>query len=886
MLLMPRRSNPFLAVGGFLTVALLIGTVQILGRAEEEEHWLTLRHKDYLYQVLEFDWPQQAKGSESLSASIIVTQPYEFRHRLGARAQRSGASGTVEIHFPLIDDGRYAPSQPGSSRRLWELGQYRFDLELRDGDSLLGQRSVEVDPNTFIREMNGKRLAQVDSLRQFIECSPERPAYIDHDEIGFTIRTIPERVASCSVEIDVLGPGQDRVAGPLSLNLTPKSQRHAFDGSGWPRGEYWLRARVKSSGKVVGPYLVRQFWKDVSTESRRPRVPLRPGHSAQYLVDDWIFAASEGLRHKPDPLTRFSDGPVVKIDRPWEAGSYIIKIRSLTYDERSGLYRITYLAGVLPEDPVFNRVAGSISRPRYLCLVTSSDGVHWEKPELGRVEFLGSKRNNILRDLQQEDFLRSGEFDSYPYPTKERPIPGRYRFRMYDRSTDGSVNMDNFVLRFFSSRNIEPGIQHAGNFRPQPEEFWGFERRGDLFLALTPTPILHAGSGMSLLRTTERASTHPFEGDPSAFYQSGRSTFTYYDRKSRSFYYYFRPDYPPYPPHGVSYEYFSRSARRTRAVMWTRDGVSWQRRHMLSPDEHDPPGTTFYGFGYLSPAGHTESDTDGQLFLGAVLHYNLVEQKQRQELVWSRDRVHWQRFGANRIPLLANGPPGDHDAGFVSGMSSYYPVSSSKGEKEWWFPYLGGSARYMLAASKDTTRMRRKSLNELGLEYFKKSYPQYELAPFFTSWEDFFEESKASTWVPALARCKAGRLAHVEPVEVRGEFTTYPLLLEGSRLLLNAKTLDGGSVRAELQDAEGNVFPGFGLADSVPFSGDAVGAEFRWRESGLEEALRRVVRIRVVLDKAQLYSFRWLLEILDRVGTAMTTLPGLAADIGRRRRHL
>ena len=39
------------------------------------------------------------------------------------------------------------------------------------------------------------------------------------------------------------------------------------------------------------------------------------------------------------------------------------------------------------------------------------------------------------------------------------------------------------------------------------------------------------------------------------------------------------------------------------------------------------PGTTFYGFGYLSPAGHTESDTDGQLYLGAVLHYNLVEQK-------------------------------------------------------------------------------------------------------------------------------------------------------------------------------------------------------------------------------------------------------------------
>ena len=856
MSLTPLRSKLFLALTGFLAVAFLLTAVWIQGRAEAPEHRLKLRHKDYFHQILEFDWPRQAERSDSLTANITIIQPYEFRHQLSAQAHRSGANGTVEIEFPLIDDGRYAPSQPGSSRRLWDMGKYRFEVDLRTGDALLGKRSLEIDPNRFIREMNGKRLAQVDSLRQFIEFSPERPAYIDHDEIGFTIRTIPERVQSCSVEIDVLGPDQNRVAGPLRLRLTPERQRHAFDGSGWPRGEYWLRARVTRSGQAVGPYLIRQFWRELSTESRKPRLPLRPGNTPQYLVDDWIFAEVVGLRHQPDPLERLSDGPVIKIERPWEEGSYVVGVRSLTWDKHSSHYRITYLAGVLPTDPTFDRVAGSISRPRYLCLALSADGVRWEKPELGRVEFQGSKRNNILRDLAEEDFLRSGEFDSYPYPTKERPIPPRYRFRLYDRNTDGSVNMDHFVLRFFSSRNREPGIQHVGNFRPRPEEFWGFERRGDFFLALTQKPILHAGSGMSLLRTTERASTYPFEGEPSALFQSGRSTFTYYDRRSKSFYYYFRPDYPPYPPHGVSYEYFSRSARRVRAVMWTRDGFSWQRRHMISPDEHDPPGTTFYGFGYLSPSGHTESDTDGQLFLGAVLHYNLVEQRQRQELVWSRDRVHWHRFGANRIPLLANGPAGSHDAGFVSGMATFYPVSSAKGQEEWWFPYQAGSARYMLAASKDQARWRRKSLDELGQDDFKKNYPQYELAPFFTRWEDFFEESKASVWVPALARCKAGRLAHVEPVHEQGEFTTHPLVLDGSRLVLNAHTLAGGSIRAELQDAEGNVFPDLSLEDSVPFSGDEVGAELCWKESGLEEAFRRVVRIRVVLDRARLYSFR------------------------------
>ena len=81
-------------------------------------------------------------------------------------------------------------------------------------------------------------------------------------------------------------------------------------------------------------------------------------------------------------------------------------------------------------------------------------------------------------------------------------------------------------------------------------------------------------------------------------------------------------------------------------------------------------------------------------------------------------------------------------------------------------------------------------------------------------------------------------------------------MLEGSRLLLNARTLEEGSVRVELQDSEGNVFPGLSLEDGVPFSGDEVEAEFRWQESGLEETFRRVVRLRVVLDKAHLYSLQ------------------------------
>ena len=34
--------------------------------------------------------------------------------------------------------------------------------------------------------------------------------------------------------------------------------------------------------------------------------------------------------------------------------------------------------------------------PRLTCYAESKDGIHWEKPDLGIVEWQGSRRNNIL----------------------------------------------------------------------------------------------------------------------------------------------------------------------------------------------------------------------------------------------------------------------------------------------------------------------------------------------------------------------------------------------------------------------------------------------------------------------------------------------------------
>ena len=98
-----------------------------------------------------------------------------------------------------------------------------------------------------------------------------------------------------------------------------------------------------------------------------------------------------------------------------------------------------------------------------------------------------------------------------------------------------------------------------------------------------------------------------------------------------------------------------------------------------------------------------------------------------------------------------------------------------------------------------------------------------------------------------------------------GEMVTKPLIFQGENLLLNFATSAAGSIRVEIQDAEGNPLPGFALQESPLIFGDEIEHTVRWDLSRSrktsEEMLRRIsgvpVRIRFVMRDADLYSLRF-----------------------------
>jgi hypothetical protein len=81
---------------------------------------------------------------------------------------------------------------------------------------------------------------------------------------------------------------------------------------------------------------------------------------------------------------------VMIFDKPWEGNGTDF----FTIIKDDNLYRMYYEAWGLNDRPLNIR----------LCYAESRDGLHWEKPDLGIVEYNGSRENNIIIDKIPDNF--------------------------------------------------------------------------------------------------------------------------------------------------------------------------------------------------------------------------------------------------------------------------------------------------------------------------------------------------------------------------------------------------------------------------------------------------------------------------------------------------
>ena len=117
-----------------------------------------------------------------------------------------------------------------------------------------------------------------------------------------------------------------------------------------------------------------------------------------------------------------------------------------------------------------------------------------------------------------------------------------------------------------------------------------------------------------------------------------------------------------------------------------------------------------------------------------------------------------------------------------------------------------------------------------------------------------------------------GFVALSETNGVAGEMVTKPFTFEGDRLRLNYLARAGGSVKIEIQDANGDAIPGYALADAVALTGDDTDADVSWAGGTDVGALEgQTVKLRFEIDDADLFAFRFIPD--DAVPVGYTLVP-------------
>ncbi|OPZ86971.1 MAG: hypothetical protein BWY76_00697 [bacterium ADurb.Bin429] len=105
-----------------------------------------------------------------------------------------------------------------------------------------------------------------------------------------------------------------------------------------------------------------------------------PLNTPQYFFDDALIADHRRLTRRWLPATIFPQ-PVIVPDRPWEGR--MVVLYGTVVPVPDGGWRMYYT----------NFTPGATCP---VMLATSTDGIRWEKPELGIVEWRGSTANNIV----------------------------------------------------------------------------------------------------------------------------------------------------------------------------------------------------------------------------------------------------------------------------------------------------------------------------------------------------------------------------------------------------------------------------------------------------------------------------------------------------------
>ena len=524
------------------------------------------------------------------------------------------------------------------------------------------------------------------------------------------------------------------------------------------------------------------------------------GSRWQAFVDDFLVEHRESLTKQ---LHRFRKHPtpILTVQAPWESpghGGLGGPVNAL-YDLDRGQFQLWYqargfaAAGILP------------GVQNFACYATSDDGVHFERPPLGLVEFDASTANNILAergvDTGSNLLFSHGMLDC---PEMQPYEPAEHRYKGVTATGRDADNQYGHGMVF--SRDGIHWTEHKGN------------------------PVIRGrnhGDSVSLakVRHTTWREDEP-RSIPSAKYAMFpkiRTQIGEFDRRCIGL---CLSDASKHPGMGWTVPVLT-LAPDARDDDLTSEHLA-AARDVLLHDHPDDHRSEFY-----SMVVHRYGD----IFLGFLWVFDVAFECHRigggnqhgplhVQLVASRDLVNWTRIG-DREPILDRGQPGSFDAGMIF----YHSLPVTVGD-EWWIYYAGFDSCHTPGPYVEAS-LQAKRLREVA-------------------------EGRRQLPAIGLAKIRRGGFVSLDAGDQVGTLLTRPVVAGGSRLEINARILTGGEIRVEVQDESGVPLPGFSANACTPVTGDGVALPVHWGDRVGDGAWPdRILRLVVHVTNAELFGFRF-----------------------------
>jgi hypothetical protein len=344
----------------------------------------------------------------------------------------------------------------------------------------------------------------------------------------------------------------------------------------------------------------------------RADLPLRIDSSKQLFVDDYAVSELNGVSRIFNQAEKHIKNPIMRAEKPWEGS--MIYVGTVLYDDETTIFKMWYwvlnMKYQVPPKP-FSQYENLLKAANYkesfsLCYATSSDGINWERPNLGLVEFQGSKDNNILPPVND------GKMHNYAGIIKDKHDPDPAR-------------------RYKAVAWRPAASNRSGNYRPLEPDF-----------------------GVGVYFSPDGLHWTAYSGNPVIRGTSDVHTLLGWDDRIGKYVAYFRP--------GAAQKLAPSAGKGLMRIIGYSTSINFEEWTpiipALVPDKLDPVDAQFYGMPVMKYEG---------FYFGFpwVFRTNLLTHV--PQFAYSRDGVHFNRSPLRNdfLPLGANGSFDDGNAWLV-----------------------------------------------------------------------------------------------------------------------------------------------------------------------------------------------------------------------------